>query len=275
MFRYASDMHPNDDAVFERRRICGEVEHVTEDKRRRHLQECGPEPMKRANGVLLLLLLCGIGLGQEAQDKRLHMARPPLDVKVDHFDALDAILRDGVSELSVKNIDGLHLGFEEIIRDRIQDDPRGVNVHFSLSLENKSVREIIDALCQADPRYTWSEDAPSINVYPRATPDDTSDLLNLRIGLLKISAITDPDQALTPLSKLFPNQQVGYFGPGLGNNTYIEPWTTTFEDLTVRQFINRVAEHMGPRTSWIWQGGKGERMFTFLKGGFHTSHGRQ
>jgi hypothetical protein len=28
---------------------------------------------------------------------------------------------------------------------------------------------------------------------------------------------------------------------------------------------------MGPRTSWVWEGGKNERMFTFLKGGFHTS----
>jgi hypothetical protein len=27
---------------------------------------------------------------------------------------------------------------------------------------------------------------------------------------------------------------------------------------------------MGPRTSWVWQGGQNERMFTFLKGGFHT-----
>jgi hypothetical protein len=94
--------------------------------------------------------------------------------------------------------------------------------------------------------------------------------LNLRIDKIIVNGIPDPDQALTPLSKLFPEQQVGYAGSGLGENTYAEPWTAVFDHLTVRQFIDRIAEHMGPRTSWVWQGGKNERMFTFLKGGFHT-----
>jgi hypothetical protein len=51
-------------------------------------------------------------------------AKPmPLDARIGRFEVTDAILRDGLSELSLKNVDGLHLGFEEIIRDRIQDDP--------------------------------------------------------------------------------------------------------------------------------------------------------
>lgn len=227
------------------------------------------------DAVLLFLLLFGVFLGQEshAERKSLSKARPPLDIRVQRFDVVDAILRDALSELSLKNIDGLHLGFEEIIRDKIQSDPRALNPHFSLHLENKTVREIIDALCRSDARYTWSEDAASINIYPRVTADDPSYLLNLWIDRIVVNDIPDPDQGLTPLSRRFPEQQVGYFGPGLGDNTYSEPLTATFEHQTARQFVNRIAEHMGPRTSWVWQGGKEERMFTFLKGGFHTEHG--
>lgn len=175
----------------------------------------------------------------------------------------------------MKNVDGLHLGFEEIIRGRIQDDPRGLSAHFSLHLENKHVREILDALCESDARYTWSEEGNSINVYPRTTKNDPSYLFNLRIDRIVVTDIPDPDQGLTPLSKLFPGQQVGYLGPGLGDNAYTKPWTAVFEGVTVRQFINRIAEHMGPRTSWVWAGGHGERMFTFLKGGFNTSRGTE
>lgn len=194
----------------------------------------------------------------------------PLDIKIPEFVVKDAILRDGISELSLKNVEGLHLGMEEIIQERIQDDPRRLTPHFSLRLEDRSVREIIDALCKLDGRYTWSEDGDSVNVYPRATEHDSSYLLNLRIAHITVKDIPDPDQALTSLWKLFPTQQVGYFGPGLADNTYSEPWTAVFEDLTVRQFANRITEHIGPRTAWTWAGGNGERMFTFFKGGFRT-----
>lgn len=197
----------------------------------------------------------------------------PLDVVVNRFDVTDAILREGLSVLSLKQVPGLHLGFEEIIRERIQDDPRSLTSHFSLHVQNKTVREILAALCDADRRYTWSEDASSVNVYPRQANADRSYLLNLRIRHIVVTETPDADQAVTALSGLFPGQQIGYFPPGLGDNSYSSPWTATFEDLSVRQFINRIAEHMGPQTSWVWEGGRGERGFIFLKGGFNTSSG--
>ena len=222
--------------------------------------------------TILCLLLAFIAQSSALDKEGRNRTKLALEATIEHFDVEDAILRDGLSALSLRNVEGLHLGFEEIIRDRIQDDPRASAPHFSLHLESSTVREILDALCKSDPRYTWSEDGGSINVYPRALRDDTSYLFNLRIGRIVISGIPDPDQALTPLSRLFPEQQIGYFGPGLGDNSYREPWTAVFERLTVRQFIDRIAEHMGPQTSWVWEGGRNERMFTFLKGGFNTQH---
>lgn len=220
-----------------------------------------------------LILLLASALGQISQNDRMNkgLAKPPLDAKVQRFDITDAILRDGLSELSLKNVDGLHLGFEEVLRDKLQDDPQNEGGHFTSHLENATVRQVLEALCESDRRYIWSEDGASINVYPRAKIDDPEYLLNLQIDEITFTKIPDPDQALTPLSKQFPRQQIGYIQMG-GDNTYAEPWTVTFKHLTVRQFINRIAEHMGSRTSWIWQGGGNSRMFTFLKGGFHTSH---
>jgi hypothetical protein len=221
--------------------------------------------------VMLAFGFSGFGQTLRPDQKGQIAAKLPLDVSIERFDVTDEIMRDGLSELSLKNISGLHLGFEEIIREKIQDDPRATNPHFSIHLRRKSVREILDELCKADARYTWSADGTTINVYPRAPANERSYLLNLWIDKIRVDDIPDPDQALTPLSKMFPLQQLGYDGPGLGDNTYVKPWTAVFDGLTVRQFINRLAEHMGSQTSWVWRGGRNERMFTFLKGGFHMS----
>ena len=117
----------------------------------------------------------------------------PIEMRIDRFDVEDAIMRDRISALSLKNIPSLHLGFEEIIRDRIQDDPRSVNIHFSLHLQNKTVREILIALCEADGRYRWSQDAATTNVYPAAAEKDASYLLRLYIERISVVDIPDPD----------------------------------------------------------------------------------
>jgi len=217
--------------------------------------------------VILGLFLCSLLRGQHSGSGST--SKSPLQLKVEHFDLTNGILRDGISELSLKSIDGLHLGFEEIIRDYIGQDPRSLHPRFDVHLQGKTVTEILDGLCKMDSRYAWSQDGASINVYPRATVGDPSYLLNLRIENLTIKDVPDPYQALTPLSKLFPQQQIGYAGSG-GYPGYAEPWTMNFEQMTVRQFINRIVEHVGSRTSWTWQGGQNERMFTFVEGGFNT-----
>lgn len=226
----------------------------------------------RTTAALVCTMFLSTMLLAEASGREANVPnKAPLEAVVEDMELTDVILRDGVAELSSKNIAGLHLGMEEIIRDRIQDDARTQGPHFSLHIKSKTVRQILDDLCRSDPRYTWSEDASTINIYPRAAIRDSSYLLNLRIDKIALTAVPDPDQALNPLSKVFPTQQIGYAGVGLGGDAYAEPWTATFERLTARQFINRLAEHLGPHTVWVWQGGKDERLFTFAKNGFHTS----
>jgi len=140
-----------------------------------------PNPMRALNRLAFLtLLLPAFVFGQEPHNSRGagSPARSPLEATISRFDVTDAILRDGLSELSLKNIEDLHLGFEGIIRERIQDDPRVQSPHFSLHLQGKTVREVLHTLCSSDARYAWSEDGATINIYPRATADDPSYLLN-------------------------------------------------------------------------------------------------
>jgi hypothetical protein len=213
----------------------------------------------------LFVFLSLLSLGQATpQQGHALPATPPLDRRVHRFELKDAIFRDGVAELTSIPSAELHIGFEEILRDKIQHDPNTENPHFSLHLENQTVRTILDTLCSSDARYTWSTDGLSINLYPRATVETSSYFFNRKLEHISLTDVPDPAQALTPLSKQIPDEQVGYSQAG-GDLAYSEPWTVALEHLTVRQFVNRIVEHMGHRSSWIWQGGLDERMFTFVK----------
>lgn len=219
---------------------------------------------------LFSALFCAVVLGQAMRGKQgvAALPAPRLDQKVQDFEVTDASLIDALSALSSNSIENLHLGIEQLLRNRLSD-PEDRSVLFSLHLKNETVRNILDAVCRLDARYAWSTDGSSINIYPRAIVSDPSYLLNLQLQQITLTDIPDPDKMFSPLHKQLPREELGYIQTG-GDISYTEPWTVTFEHLTVRQLINRVAEHLGPRSSWIFHGTKSERLFTFQKGAFHT-----
>jgi hypothetical protein len=184
---------------------------------------------------------------------------------------IDSTLIDGLSKLSLEPIAGLHLGIEAIIRDKFSEPPDR-SIRFSLNLVDTSVRNIVETLCQFDSRYTWSIDGPSINVYPRETIGNSSYLLNRELESITLKEITDPYEALTPLSKLLPGEQIGYAGVQIGGS-YTEPWSAVFHGVTVRQLMNRISEHIGRRGGWIWTGSKDQRFFFCFQSGFQQSAG--
>jgi hypothetical protein len=191
---------------------------------------------------------------------------PALSNKVAHFDLADATLLDALSKLSLEPIANLHLGIEEIIRDKFSE-PTDRSIRFSLNLHDVTVRDILETLCKSDDRYTWSTDGSSVNVYPRQIVGNSSYLLNRELDSIALKNINGPSDALTPLVKLLPDEQLGYAGITV-NNDYAEPWNAVFNHLTVRQLMNRLSEHNGPRGGWIWTGSTGQRFFAYFERGF-------
>jgi hypothetical protein len=190
--------------------------------------------------------------------------------RVAQFDLTDATIIDALSKLSNEPISGLHLGIEEIIQNKTASEPKDRSVRFSLSLHGVTVRDIIDTLCKSDRRYMWSVDGSTVNVYPRETVGKSSYLLNRELDSIVLKNINGPSDALTSLMKLLPGEQLGYAGVGGVNNDYPEPWSSVFSNVTVRQLMNRLSEHNGPRGGWIWSGFSGQRFFAYFERGFNS-----
>ena len=196
-------------------------------------------------------------------------AGPPLNYRLDRFELKDETFVAAVSKLSLLPIEGFHLGVEEVLREKTME-PAPLAPQFSMLIEHGTVGEVLDTLCSHDRRYAWSQDGLTINIYPVATADDHSYLLNRHLERIEVKDIPDPGQSLAFLYRQLPppREQLGEASGG-GDPSYQSPWTQTFEDLTIRQLMNRLSEHMGTHTSWVFFGSKQERYFFFAKGGFH------
>jgi hypothetical protein len=193
---------------------------------------------------------------------------PALDTNVADFFLSNQTIFEGVSELNSEAVP-FSFGFEKILKAKF-DDPPIPDPNISLILRNASVKEILDALCKADQRYSWAVDGSTINVYPRRTIGDPSYLLNRHLDKLEIKNIIDIQQGLLAIAQQIPppKEQIAHAQMG-GDSSYPpEPWATIFEGLTVRQAVNRLTGQMGPHSAWLFNGSQDFRAFSFFRLGF-------
>jgi hypothetical protein len=93
--------------------------------------------------------------------------------------------------------------------------------------------------------------------------------MNRRLTKLDLKELTDIEQGLLAIVKLSPPREQVAVAQICGDDSYpAEPWTINFENLTVRQAINRLVRHMGERSSWAFTGSADFRAFAFNKQGF-------
>lgn len=206
--------------------------------------------------------------------RKLQVAAPatsPLDVGTPDFTLDDKSILTGIQMLNSESLK-IGFGFEEILGRKVSD-PAVPAVKITVRLLNPSTREVLNALCAADPRYTWSLDGLTVNVFPSSTMTDSKYLLDRELSSFRVNRITEIDQGLLAVAQQLPGpmEQIAHSQVG-GDASYPnEPWSATFEHLTVRQAINRLVEHMGSSSFWFFGGSDEFRYFAFYKGAFHPS----
>lgn len=216
----------------------------------------------KRNAVLVALALSAFVGSASAQ--QLKPESTGLDAKVFHFELNNETVLDALWKLARGPVP-FGFGFEKVLKNKLSDldlqDPR-----FTFQLENKSMREILDALCQLDSRYTWSVDGATVNFFPRTILNDRSYLLNRSFPRFELQNATDVQNGLLAIVRQLPppSEQIAQAQVG-GDDPYpLEPWNITLEKVTVRQVVNRLAAHGGPYGIWIFGGAKDFRSFGFF-----------
>ena len=172
--------------------------------------------------------------GGQTESRESDAADKILSTMVPEFELNKQTLLEGLWDLARGPVP-FAFGFEGVLKKKLAD-PDIREAQFSLVLKNRTVREILDALCQSDPRFTWSIDGATVNVFPRAIISDRSYLLNRDLERFDLKDATDVQQGLLAIVRQLPppNEQIANAQIG-GDDTYPpEPWTVTYNNLTVR-----------------------------------------
>jgi hypothetical protein len=201
-----------------------------------------------------------------AQQARIETdSQSTLEIKVPEFELRNETLLDGLWKLARQPVD-FGFGFEKVLKGSLSD-PEIPDPHLNLHMEAKTLREILNALCEADSRYMWSKDGATVNVYPRAIVNDPSYLLNRRFQRFELKNATDTQDGLLAIARqLSPPaiEQIAEAQIGGADPYPPEPWTLVLENVTVRQVVNHLAAHGGSHGIWIFGGSKDFRAFGFF-----------
>lgn len=124
------------------------------------------------------------------------------------------------------------------------------------------LKDALDWLCGLDPRYTWKLKKRTVNIIPRDRLSDPKYLFNRKLPALRF---VDLRSANDTLDKIFrPVARQGESVISLGDaGSFSKSWTATFENITVRDALDAVAEHLGEGHGWIVYGDDNTRLINF------------
>jgi hypothetical protein len=219
--------------------------------------------MTRKNRLVLTVCFAGAvgcwsshAVGNNSQQDE---TTSPLQQKVGPISLRDEYFAAGLAKL---NLQTHGLGFAIEFLAGKPGSPPPPDSKFNAEKGVGTVEDTLKWLCALDPRYTWKVDGRIVNIFPRDSVSDPSYLFNRRLPTLRftdlISAADSLDKIFKPVAK--PNESVITIADA---GSFPKPWSVTFENISVREALDRVAENLGAGHGWMVSGNADTRLISF------------
>ncbi|HXM94367.1 MAG TPA: hypothetical protein VOA64_08960 [Candidatus Dormibacteraeota bacterium] len=227
------------------------------------------------HGIFRLIILAAIGVGlltPRGQGPTNREQLPILSERVGSFHIENGTMEEGLRTLRQTNKTRILIGLEKVAHRQNEKEKT-----LSLSLSGATVDEILNGLCQQDPRYTYQiASGLLIHVYPKNGLSDPAGLLSLRVSRFSIANRVSPAAVIQRIGELAPelasymsNQQAEYYAqhalsppgsPGAYMSGNMDPQIhLDLHDVTVREILNAVvlySQQLNEQTSADWTGNK-------------------
>lgn len=137
---------------------------------------------------------------------------------------------------------------------------------FTATIRGGKPAQVLNEICAIDPRYAWSRDGDTVNVYPWKTVGDRSYLFNRRIPIFHLDAVPQADSAVIRAVDELPGRRQQLIVLGTGGTDFSTPWTVTLKNMTLRLAANRIAQHLCSGCGWqLLPGKRSEPILVFYR----------
>lgn len=208
--------------------------------------------------ILQKLLVLPLAFYMSSQQAALPPRLDPLDKKIDRFEVKNETLGDALGRLN--QVFDISISIEAVL----PEEGTIANPRLNGSVEATTVEGVLTWLCALDARYAWTRDDNSINFMPRSKASDPTYFFNRVLREPHFERVRRVDDAgIAVVHGLNdPKENLIFLGIG-GTQTFAEPWTVSFNNITVRQALNRIARHLGPTYGWQIGGTAQARLIVF------------
>ena len=187
--------------------------------------------------------------------------RRPLTQKIASLTLSQETIFDGIAKLN--QITDLPYSIELALKPTRQS-PDISNPTFTAEIQGKTLREALDWLCTLDPRYAWSSDGTTINIFPRSTLGNHQYFMNKRLPSLHLDNARNAEGPVFQALRELPGkqEQLAIFFGGM-NTDLPKPWTQDFRDISIRELLNRSAQQLCHTCGWELFGSQEFRLVAF------------
>jgi hypothetical protein len=211
-------------------------------------------------GILQALWLVSAQAQAQTQE-RSSIPADPFEMRVPSIQLTDQSIVDGVASLSRST--NIAYSVEFPLGPTISTAAPPLKL-ITAAIPQASVRQMLDELCNLDPTFTWMRRGNDANILPRDLANDPRYLLNRSLESVRLSEVQSAQQAVVSMVDQLsgPREQIAILQSGVALN-FAQPWTERLHNITVREFLDEVARHLGPTYGWQFGGATDFRVITF------------
>jgi|SRR5208282_1288685 len=215
----------------------------------------------RHRARILFSCACALGSLLYARDVA-SQSNDPFNRKIAGFQLKNETVLDAMDKIAAQT--ELSMSVELTLRpkltDREPDYPR-----FSQLVPPARLSDSLDLLCAMDRRFAWTRYKDTINIYPRpSAAAGESYFMNRKLPRVVLKQEFDPAQAVFQAINQLPGkkEQIAFMQAG-GSPGFSSPWNVDFKGISVREFLDEVAQNLGKGYGWTLSGSEEFRVIRF------------